>query len=242
MAKKVVLFCDEFTNYYDVNVGIDAFELLTQLGYEVIIVDHEESGRAYLSKGFLEEAKMLAVKNVATFAPIITEDCPLVGLEPSAILTFRDEYLRLAEDKDAAQKLAKNVFTIEEFFKKEILAGRIHAGQFSTAEKQIKIHGHCHQKSLSAVEATFTMLNVPKNNTVTIYNSGCCGMAGSFGYEVEHYDISMKMGEDTLFPKIRATEADVAIAAAGTSCRHQIYDGTSREAQHPVSILKSCLK
>lgn len=241
-GKKVVLFCDEFTNYYGVNVGIDAFELLTQLSYEVITVDHEESGRAYLSKGFLEEAIMLAVKNVATFAPIITEDCPLVGLEPSAILTFRDEYLRLAEDKDAAQKLAKNVFTIEEFFKKEILAGRIHAGQFSTAEKQIKIHGHCHQKSLSAVEATFTMLNVPKNNTVTIYNSGCCGMAGSFGYEVEHYDISMKMGEDTLFPKIRATEADVAIAAAGTSCRHQIYDGTSREAQHPVSILKSCLK
>ena len=241
-GKKVVLFCDEFTNYYDVNVGIDAFELLTQLGYEVITVDHEESGRAYLSKGFLEEAKMLAVKNVATFAPIITEDCPLVGLEPSAILTFRDEYLRLAEDKETAQQLSKNVFTIEEFFKNEILAGHIHAGQFSTAEKQIKIHGHCHQKSLSAVEATFTMLNVPKNNTVTIYNSGCCGMAGSFGYEAEHYDISMKMGEDTLFPKIRATEADVAIAAAGTSCRHQIYDGTSREAQHPVSILKSCLK
>lgn len=239
---KVVLFCDEFTNYYDVNVGIDAFELLTQLGYEVIVLDHEESGRAYLSKGFLEEAKMIAIKNVATFAPIITDDCQLIGLEPSAILTFRDEYLRLAEDKTAAEKLAKNVLTIEEFFKKEITAGKIYAGQFSTNEKQIKIHGHCHQKSLSAVEATFAMLNVPKNNSVTVYNSGCCGMAGSFGYEAEHYDISMKMGEDTLFPKIRATEADVAIAAAGTSCRHQIFDGTSRKAQHPVTILKSCLK
>jgi len=238
---KVVLFCDEFTNYYDVNVGIDAFELLTQLGYEVIVVDHEESGRAYISKGFLEEAKIIAIKNVATFAPIITDDCQLIGLEPSAILTFRDEYLRLAEDKTTAEKLSKNVLTIEEFFKKEILAGKIHAGQFSTNEKQIKIHGHCHQKSLSAVEATFAMLNVPKNNTVTIYNSGCCGMAGSFGYEEEHYEISMKMGEDTLFPKIRATDADVAIAAAGTSCRHQIFDGTSRKAQHPVSILKSCL-
>ncbi len=241
-SKKVVLFCDEFTNYYDVNVGIDAFELLTALGYEVITVEHEESGRAYLSKGFLEEAKMLAVKNVATFSPIISEDCPLIGIEPSAILTFRDEYLRLAEDKTAAQALAKNVLTIEEFFKKEILAGHIHAGQFSTNEKQIKIHGHCHQKSLSAVEATFTMLNVPKNNSVTIYNSGCCGMAGSFGYEAEHYDISMKMGEDTLFPKVRATDENVAIAAAGTSCRHQIFDGTSRKAQHPVTILKSCLK
>ncbi|KDN53762.1 FAD-binding and (Fe-S)-binding domain-containing protein [Flavobacterium seoulense] len=238
---KVVLFCDEFTNYYDVNVGIDAFELLTKLGYEVITVDHEESGRAYLSKGFLEEAKMIAIKNVATFAPIITDDCQLIGIEPSAILTFRDEYLRLAENKEAAQQLARNVLTIEEFFKKEIALGKIHAGQFSTEEKQIKIHGHCHQKSLSTVEATFTMLNVPKNNSVTIYNSGCCGMAGSFGYEEEHYDISMKMGEDTLFPKIRATEENVAISAAGTSCRHQIYDGTSRKAQHPVSILKSCL-
>ena len=238
---KVVLFCDEFTNYYDVNVGIDAFELLTKLGYEVIVVEHEESGRAYISKGFLEEAKMIAIKNVATFAPIISDDCQLIGIEPSAILTFRDEYLRLAEDKTAAEKLAKNVLTIEEFFKKEIGAGRIHAGQFSTNEKQIKIHGHCHQKSLSAVEATFAMLNVPKNNTVTIYNSGCCGMAGSFGYEEEHYEISMQMGEDTLFPKIRATDENVSIAAAGTSCRHQIFDGTSRKAQHPVSILKSCL-
>jgi len=239
---KVVLFCDEFTNYYDVNVGIDAFELLTKLGYEVLIVDHEESGRAYISKGFLEEAKAIAIKNVATFTPIITDDCQLIGIEPSAILTFRDEYLRLAEDKTAAEKLAKNVLTIEEFFKKEILAGKIHAGQFSTNEKQIKIHGHCHQKSLSAVEATFAMLNVPENNSVTIYNSGCCGMAGSFGYEEEHYEISMQMGEDTLFPKIRATDENVAISAAGTSCRHQIFDGTSRKAQHPVSILKSCLK
>nr|WP_288833934.1 FAD-binding and (Fe-S)-binding domain-containing protein [uncultured Flavobacterium sp.] len=239
---KVVLFCDEFTNYYDVNVGIDAFELLTKLGYEVVVVEHEESGRAYISKGFLEEAKMIAIKNVATFAPIISDDCQLIGIEPSAILTFRDEYLRLAEDKTAAEKLAKNVLTIEEFFKKEIGAGKIHAGQFSTNEKQIKIHGHCHQKSLSAVEATFAMLNVPKNNTVTIYNSGCCGMAGSFGYEEEHYEISMQMGEDTLFPKIRATDANVSIAAAGTSCRHQIFDGTSRKAQHPVSILKSCLR
>jgi hypothetical protein len=239
---KVVLFCDEFTNYYDVNVGIDAFELLTQLDYEVIVVDHEESGRAYISKGFLEEAKLLAIKNVATFAPIITDDCQLIGIEPSAILTFRDEYLRLAEDKTAAEKLAKNVLTIEEFFKKEIAAGKIHAGQFSTNEKQIKIHGHCHQKSLSTVEATFSMLNVPENNLVTIYNSGCCGMAGSFGYEAEHYEISMQMGEDTLFPKIRITDADVAIAAAGTSCRHQIFDGTNRKAQHPVTILKSCLR
>lgn len=239
---KVYLFCDEFTNYYDVSVGIDAFELLTKIGYEVVVIDHEESGRAFISKGFLEEAKAIANINVDIFSSIISEDCPLIGIEPSAILTFRDEYIRLADDKESAEKLSKNVFTIEEFFKNEITAGKIHSEQFSDMEKTIKIHGHCHQKSLSTVEATFAMLNVPKNSSVTIYNSGCCGMAGSFGYEEEHYDISMQMGEDTLFPKIRSTDATVAIAAAGTSCRHQIFDGTNRKALHPVTILKSCLK
>ena len=239
---KVCLFCDEFTNFYDVSVGIDAYELLTALGYEVILVDHEESGRAFISKGFLEEAKAIANTNVSIFANYITADFPLIGLEPSAILTFRDEYIRLADDKENAEKLAKNVFTIEEFFKNEITAGKITSEPFSDEAKSIKIHGHCHQKSLSSIEATFAMLNLPKNNAVTIYNSGCCGMAGSFGYEKEHYEISMQMGEDTLFPKIRSTDDAVAIAAAGTSCRHQIFDGTNRKALHPVTILKSYLK
>ncbi|WP_264551887.1 FAD-binding and (Fe-S)-binding domain-containing protein [Flavobacterium sp. N2038] len=239
---RLYLFVDEFTNYYDVNIGIDAFELLTKLGYQVLIVDHEESGRTYLSKGFLEEAKQIANHNVKVFKDLVSGNTPLIGIEPSAILTFRDEYLRLADDKEAAEKLAGNAFTIEEFFKKEIVDGKIKADSFSEETKEIKIHGHCHQKSLSSVEATFAMLNLPKNNTVTIYNSGCCGMAGSFGYEKEHYNVSMQMGEDTLFPKVRATAENVKIAAAGTSCRHQIFDGTSREAQHPVSILRNCLK
>ncbi|WP_310557923.1 FAD-linked oxidase C-terminal domain-containing protein [Flavobacterium sp.] len=239
---KVYLFCDEFTNYYDVSVGIDAFELLTKLGYEVVVINHEESGRAYISKGFLEEAQAIANKNVAIFKDLISEDTPLIGIEPSAILTFRDEYIRLAKDNEGAEKISKNALTIEEFFKKEITAGKIHSEQFSDVEKTIKIHGHCHQKSLSSVEATFAMLNLPKNSSVTIYNSGCCGMAGSFGYEKEHYDISMQMGEDTLFPKIRSTNSDTVIAAAGTSCRHQIFDGTNRKALHPVTILRDCLK
>ncbi|RED19077.1 hypothetical protein BD847_4098 [Flavobacterium cutihirudinis] len=239
---KVYLFCDEFTNYYDVQVGIDAYELLTALGYKVEIINHEESGRAFISKGFLEQAQEIANKNVTIFKDLISEDTPLIGIEPSAILSFRDEYIRLAKDKESAEKLSKNTFTIEEFFKREITKEKIHSGQFSDKEKTIKIHGHCHQKSLSTVEASFAMLNLPKNSSVTIYNSGCCGMAGSFGYEKEHYDISMQMGEDTLFPKIRATEATTAIAAAGTSCRHQIFDGTNRKAMHPVTILRDCLK
>lgn len=239
---KLFLFCDEFTNYYDVQVGIDAFELLTKLGYQVAVIDHEESGRAYISKGFLEQAKAIANKNVAIFKNSISEATPLVGLEPSGILTFRDEYIRLADDKVAAEILAKNCLTIEEFFKKEIAANHIVAEQFTDESREIKIHGHCHQKSQSSVEASFSMLNIPTNAKVTIYNSGCCGMAGSFGYEKEHYKISMQMGEDTLFPKIRNTAETTAIAAAGTSCRHQIYDGTKRVAQHPVSILRSYLK
>jgi FAD/FMN-containing dehydrogenase/Fe-S oxidoreductase len=239
---KVYLFCDEFTNYYDVSVGIDAFELLTRLGYEVLVLNHEESGRAFISKGFLEEAKAIANTNVGIFSLVVSTTTPLIGIEPSAILTFRDEYIRLADNKESAEELAKNVFTVEEFFKNEIAANKIHSGQFSDAVMQIKIHGHCHQKALSTIEASFAMLNLPKNNKVTVYNSGCCGMAGSFGYEKEHYEISMQMGEDTLFPKIRSTEASVSIAAAGTSCRHQIFDGTNRQAQHPVTILRNCLK
>ncbi len=238
---KLVLFVDEFTNYYDVQVGIDAYELLSALGYEVLIVDHEESGRAFISKGFLEQAKAIANTNVAIFSGFISDNLPLVGLEPSAILTFRDEYLRLADDTEKAKEVAAHTHTIEEFFKIEITKGKISAKNFSDKEKQIKIHGHCHQKSLSTIEATFAMLNLPSNTKVTIYNSGCCGMAGSFGYEKEHYEISMQMGEDTLFPKVRSTATNTAIAAAGTSCRHQIFDGTSRQALHPVSILRDCL-
>ena len=240
--KKVYLFCDEFTNYYDVSVGIDTYELLTALGYDVRVINHEESGRAFISKGFLDEAQKVANKNISIFKDIISEKAPLIGIEPSAILTFRDEYLRLATDKESAQKIAKNAFTIEEFFKNEIEKGTINSNQFSEENKTIKIHGHCHQKALSSIEATFSMLNLPKNTNVTIYNSGCCGMAGSFGYEKEHYDISMQMGEDTLFSKIRSTNNEIIIAAAGTSCRHQIFDGTNRKALHPVTILKSCLK
>ncbi|MGZ9675910.1 FAD-binding and (Fe-S)-binding domain-containing protein [Flavobacterium sp. GNP001] len=238
---KLVLFVDEFTDYYDVQVGIDAYELLSALGYEVLIIDHEESGRAFISKGFLGQAKAIANTNVAIFSGFISENLPLVGLEPSAILTFRDEYLRLADDTEKAKEVAAHTHTIEEFFKLEITKGNVSAKNFSDKEKQIKIHGHCHQKSLSTIEATFAMLNLPKNTTVTIYNSGCCGMAGSFGYEKEHYEISMQMGEDTLFPKVRSTATNTAIAAAGTSCRHQIFDGTSRQALHPVSILRDCL-
>ena len=236
------LFIDEFTNYYDANVGIDCIEVLSKLGYQVIISNHKESGRSFISKGLLDQAKELANFNVNHFKNLVSESVPLIGIEPSAILSFRDEYLRLADDKETAEHISKNTFTLEEFFQQEIEKGNITAEQFSSEEKTIKIHGHCHQKSLTNMSSAFAMLNIPENFSVTLINSGCCGMAGSFGYEKEHYDISMQVGEDTLFPKIRNTDPSVEIVAAGTSCRHQIFDGTKRTAQHPIRVLRTVLK
>jgi FAD/FMN-containing dehydrogenase/Fe-S oxidoreductase len=235
------LFIDEFTNIYDTQVGKDTYKLLTKLGYTILTVDNFESGRAYISKGFLFDAKKLANKNINLFKDLINDDIPLVGMEPSAILGFRDEYLRLADDIEIAKKLAKNTFTIEEFIANEIKKGNINASQFTKEEKTIKIHTHCHQKSLSNSQATFDMLNIPDNYTVTLFNTGCCGMAGSFGYEREHYNISMKIGENSVFPKVRNTAKEIDIAVAGTSCRSQILDGTDRETLHPVSILLKAL-
>jgi hypothetical protein len=240
--KSVYLFVDEFTNYYDVQIGIDTIELLTKLGYEVRVIEHIESGRSHLSKGFLDEAKIIANANISIFKDLVSKDVPLIGIEPSAILSFRDEYVRLADNIDVAQKLAEHTFTIEEFIKNEALKGAIHSKDFTKHPMTVKIHGHCHQKALSSVEPTFFVLNLPKNYSVSILNTGCCGMAGSFGYEKEHYDLSMQVGEDSLFPKIRNTDKSVTIAAPGTSCRHQVFDGTKRIAEHPVSILRKALK
>jgi len=239
--KLVYLFVDEFIEFLDTEIGIDALELLFQLGYQVHIIPHAESGRAMISKGFLEEAKVCADKNIATFKEVISDTVPLIGLEPSAILTFRDEYLRLVTDKEAAIVLAKNTFTIEEFLSKEIKAGRISPDSFTNEKKLVKLHLHCHQKALSSVKHTFDVLNLPCNYKVTVIPSGCCGMAGSFGYEKEHYDISMQMGELTLFPAVRKAGSKTIIAAPGTSCRHQIKDGTQREAFHPVTVLRNAL-
>jgi Fe-S oxidoreductase len=233
--KSVYLFIDEFTNYLDVEIGIDAIELLTKLGYEVKIVKHEESGRAYFSKGLLDEAQRFVDKNIEIFSDLISENQPLLGIEPSTILSFRDEYLKLASDQNSAKNLSKNVFLIEEFLDAEIQAGQLSSSQFSNEKKEIKIHNHCYQKALSNQIHTFNLMNLPTNFKVTLIPSGCCGMAGSFGYEKEHYQVSQDIGELVLFPAVRKSKA--ILCANGTSCRHQIKDGTQKEALHPVSIL-----
>ena len=241
-SKKIIyIFCDEFTNFYDTEIGKDTVIVLKRLGYNPTFIKHPESGRSFISKGFLKEAKVIANKNVSIFKDLITNKTPLIGIEPSAILTFRDEYIRLADDVNSAKIIAKNTFTIEEFLQNEFEKGNIRTNQFTTEKKSIKIHGHCHQKALSSTQATFSILNIPENYSPTIMNTGCCGMAGSFGYEKEHYKISMQVGEDTLFPKIRNTSKETEIIASGTSCRHQILDGTNRYAKHPITVLREAI-
>ncbi|MBS1668851.1 MAG: FAD-binding protein [Bacteroidetes bacterium] len=240
---KVYLFCDEFTNYNDTEIGIKAILLLEKLGYKLVIPHHEESARTWLSKGMIKEAQKIINKNIQLLNPLVNKDAPLIGIEPSAILTFRDEYIDLAaeENFEAAKTLSKNVFTIEEFITAEIEKGKIKKEQFSKEKKSIQLHGHCQQKALSSIAPTVKLLSLPENYTVTNIPSGCCGMAGSFGYEKEHYDLSMKIGELVLFPTVRKQPTEVIIAASGTSCRHQIKDGTSRKALHPIEVLYDAL-
>ena len=240
---EVLFFCDEFTNYNDTDIGITAIKLLNKLGYIVRMVDHSESGRTMFSKGLLEPARQIAQDNVRVFKDKVNAEMPLVGIEPSAILTFRDEYPSIvgSELKSEAQKIAKHTFMLEEFLASEIDKGNINSSLFTSATRQIKLHGHCHQKALSSTSFTEQVLSLPENYSVETIPSGCCGMAGSFGYEKEHYDISMKIGELVLFPAVRESAESTIIAAPGTSCRHQIFDGTGRKSKHPVQVLYEAL-
>ncbi|WP_343672607.1 FAD-linked oxidase C-terminal domain-containing protein [Chitinophaga sp.] len=243
-TKKVYLFCDEFTNFNDTHIGIKAVQLLHRLGYDVVMIEHPESARAWMSKGLLRKARIFAEQNVRIFSEVINDNAPLLGVEPSAILSFRDEYPDLVREelRAAAKELAKNVFLIDEFLNKEAEKGNITAAQFTDQKRQIKLHGHCQQKALSSALFSKNILSLPAQYTVEVIPSGCCGMAGSFGYEKEHYDLSMQIGELVLFPAVRSAEEGTLIAAPGTSCRHQVKDGTGKKAMHPIEILFDALK
>jgi FAD/FMN-containing dehydrogenase/Fe-S oxidoreductase len=243
-GKKVYLFADEFSNFNDVEIGIKAVKFLRALGYRVEIPEHDVSGRTFISKGLLRKARKIAVGNVTLLRDLVSEETPLVGIEPSAILTFRDEYPDLVgkELADDAKRISANALMFDEFITRQEDAGNIDRALFTREKKKIRLHGHCQQKALASVEPTKKMLTLPVNYEVEEIPSGCCGMAGSFGYEKEHYDVSMKIGELVLFPEIRKTPADVVIAAPGTSCRHQLFDGTGRKAYHPIEILFDALK
>jgi len=242
--KTIYLFIDEFTNYQDTEIGIKTIKLLISLGYKINILQLKESGRTYLSKGLLKKARKIAIYNLQKCKNYINENNPLVGIEPSTILTFRDEYIDLVPEhlRTEAKQIAKYVYTIEEFVVNEFEKGNVKKEQFTEDIKFIKHHGHCYQKALSSTNFTIKMLSIPANYKVEEIPSGCCGMAGSYGYEKNHYEISMKIGEMVLFPEIRKSSKDTIITASGTSCRQQIFDGTNIKAYHPVEILYDALK
>jgi FAD/FMN-containing dehydrogenase/Fe-S oxidoreductase len=240
----VCLFIDEFTDFNDTATGIAAVKLLTSLGYKIMTVSHGESARTFISKGLIRKARKVVRKNIRVFTDIINKDLPLVGIEPSAILGFRDEYPELAGDdlREDAESIAGNSYLIDEFVANEFRSGRISSESFADTAAEILLHTHCQQKAISSSECTIEMLTIPTNFKVMEIPSGCCGMAGSFGYEKEHFDLSNNIGELVLFPEVREAGENVIIAAPGTSCRHQIKDGTGRIALHPVEILYNALK
>ncbi len=237
------LFCDEFTNLNESAIGIKAIKLLNGLGFDVRFVDHPESGRAAMSKGLLDYAQKIAEKQIEIFSPLIHKDCPLVGIEPSAILSFKDEYPKLVskDKKGIAEKIANQVYTIDSFLMMAYKEGKISSLDFTEEAKTVLAHVHCHQTSLSNAEEVYHLLSLPKNYSVQKAPPGCCGMAGSFGYEREHFDLSMEIGNQGLLPAVRNSDIGTIILATGTSCRHQIFDATSRRAFHTVEILCDAL-
>ncbi len=240
----VYFFADEFTNYNDAVMGRKAILLLVALGYRVEVPPLTESGRAHLSKGLLEKARELATENVRIAGPLIDLDHPLVGVEPSAILSFRDEYPRLVPEelRAEARRIGRQCLTVEDFLVREFQKGNINPGQFTDEKARILVHSHCHQKAIDGHEGPVLALSIPDGYHAEYIPAGCCGMAGSFGYEKEHYDLSMAIANQTLLPRIREADAQTIIAAPGTSCRHQIHDGTGRKALHPVEILYDALR
>ena len=248
--RKVYFFLDEFTRYNEPSLAHTFIDLMNRLGYEVIIPKHPESGRAAISKGCLRQAKRYAEKNIRLLKDLISDETPLVGIEPSCILSFRDEYPDIVSDtyRADAERLAPNCLLFDEFFMREVEAGRISKDAFSDMPAEIWLHGHCHQKALVGVEKTAALLNLPTNTTVHVIPSGCCGMAGSYGYENAHYQTSIAIGEMILFPAVREAvkahtlDHPVFIAAPGTSCRTQIHDGTGITALHPIEILYRLLR
>ncbi|MCB0658347.1 MAG: FAD-binding oxidoreductase [Saprospiraceae bacterium] len=242
--RTVYFLIDEFTNYFEAEIGIQAMQLTAQLGYEVKALPPLSSGRAAISKGYLDVAKSLARQQVERYQPLLNDQVLLVGLEPSALLSFRDEYPRLLRGKEqlAAKSIASRALLFEEFIVQSWHAGEISPEQFDREVRHLVVHGHCHQKALVGIEPTVEALSIAKGNHIELIPSGCCGMAGSFGYEPEHYPVSMAVGEMVLFPSVRKVSGAQIIVASGTSCRHQIRDGTGRKALHPVEVLASAFK
>jgi FAD/FMN-containing dehydrogenase/Fe-S oxidoreductase len=238
---KIVLFNDTFNTYNYPEILIAATNLFDKMGFDVVLSDHKDCGRPAISKGLVDKARTAAEDTVATLTPFAEQGIPIIGLEPSAILTLRDEYHYLLPDNPHVDKIAELAFTFEEYIAKLADEGKIEL-DFTDEKRSLLLHGHCQQKALVGTAPSKQILTLPPNYTVEEADSGCCGMAGSFGYESEHYDISMKMAERSLLPAVRAADGETIVVAAGISCREQIKHGTGVRALHPAEVLLNALK
>jgi Fe-S oxidoreductase len=242
---EVVLFVDTFTNHYEPWNATAARRVLEAGGYRVHLLANPGErpyccGRTLLAAGLAEEAREEALRMLDALAPFVERGVPVVGLEPSCLFTLRDEFLveRLGA---AADRLAPLAFMFEEFLAREHDAGRLRLPLAHLPQQKALLHGHCHQKAFDAVRPVQKVLQLIPGLEVELIESSCCGMAGAFGYEAEHFDISMKMGEQALLPAVRNAAAGTLIVADGTSCRHQIHDGAQREALHVARVLERAL-
>jgi FAD/FMN-containing dehydrogenase/Fe-S oxidoreductase len=242
----VALFVDTFSNYFESDIAMAASRVLTAAGYRVHLILPADGarplccGRTFLASGLVDEAKAEARRTLAALKPYVERGIPIVGLEPSCILGLRDEFLSMLPGEDAS-KLAAQAMLFEEFLAREHAAGRLDLRLKALPQKQALLHGHCHQKAFAAMPAVERVLKLVPGLEVKTIESSCCGMAGSFGYEAGHYDVSMKMAEAALLPAVRKASPETLLVADGTSCRHQIHDGARREAVHVAKVLAAAL-
>jgi Fe-S oxidoreductase len=244
--REVVLLVDTFNRYFEPENARAALAVLNAAGYTVHLAKAADSdrplccGRSFLSAGLVEEAKSEARRSLAALKPFVERGAAVIGLEPSCLLGLRDEWQSMLPKGEVAS-VGANAFLFEEFLVREHAAGRLHLPLVAIEQSKAVLHGHCHQKSFDAMPAVEQVLRLVPGLTVETIESTCCGMAGSFGYEAEHYETSMKIGELSVLPKMRAAAADALLVADGTSCRHQIRDGAQRESVHVARVLERAL-
>ncbi|MQG28009.1 MAG: hypothetical protein FI723_06410 [SAR202 cluster bacterium] len=236
----VVLLNDTYMNYNYPEIGKAAVALLEAAGLKVVLSDTKCCGRPMISKGLMDDATANAVSNIDQLYAYAEQGIPVIGCEPSCLLTFKDEYPQLVRD-ERANKVAENSYMIDEFLMKLQEGGKLELA-LGKLEKKVLFQAHCHQKAEMGTATSMAALRLAPGYQVELINAGCCGMAGSFGYEKEHYDLSMKIGEEALFPAIRAKDEDWEVAVMGVSCRQQVEDGTGRRARHLAEVLADALE
>jgi len=245
-GREIVLLVDTFSNHFDTETAEAALEILLAGGYRVHIARPTAGerplccGRTFLSHGLIADARTEARRMVETLWPYVERGLPVVGLEPSCLLMLRDEYYALGLG-DKVDNIAKAALLLEEFLAREHDAKRLKLAFKSMPASRAMVHGHCHQKAFGALKAMRKVLGLVPELQVEFIESSCCGMAGAFGLEAEHYDVSMRMAELALLPKMREADAETLLIANGTSCRHQIRDGAQRESVHFARVLRMAL-